>query len=74
MLGKVVHLLEKMNSLLIMIKGYIQQYWLIALIILAALAFVIFLFVKNQKDKKALINKFNNDFEKTRNSDTQVDF
>ena len=57
-----------------MIKGYIQQYWLIALIILAALAFVIFLFVKNQKDKKALINKFNNDFEKTRNSDTQVDF
>ena len=57
-----------------MIKGFIEQYWLIALIILAALAFVIFLFVKNQKDKKALINKFNNDFEKTRNSDTQVDF
>ena len=57
-----------------MIKGFIEQYWLIALIILAALAFVIFLFVKNQKDKKALINKFNNDFEKIRDSDTQVDF
>ena len=57
-----------------MIKGFIEQYWLIALIILAALAFVIFLFIKNQKDKKALINKFNNDFEKTRDSDTQVDF
>ena len=53
-----------------MIKGFIEQYWLIALIILAALSFVIFLFIKNQKDKKALINKFNNDFEKTRNSDT----
>ena len=57
-----------------MIKGFIEQYWLIALIILAALAFVIFLFIKNQKDKKALINKFNNDFEKIRDSDTQVDF
>ena len=45
-----------------MIKSFIEQYWLIPLIVLAALAFVIFLFIKNQEDKKALINKFNNDF------------
>ena len=57
-----------------MIKSFIEQYWLIALIVLAALAFVIFLFIKNQKDKKALIRKLNNDYKKPEESDAQVDF
>ena len=54
-----------------MIKSFIEQYWLIALIVLAALALVIFLFIKNQRDKKALIHKLNNDYKKTEESDAQ---
>lgn len=57
-----------------MIKSFIEQYWLIALIVLAALVFVIYLFIKNQKDKKAFIRKLNNDYEKTEGTDAQVDF
>ena len=57
-----------------MIKSFIEQYWLIALIVLAALAFVIFLFIKNQRDKKDLIRKLNNDYKKPEESDAQVDF
>jgi FtsZ-interacting cell division protein ZipA len=44
-----------------------------AIFIIAALALIVSLFVRNQKDKKALIDKLNNDYRKTKDEENDAD-
>lgn len=45
------------------------------LVIIAAigLAFIVFLFIKNQKDRKELTRKLNNDYTKTKDEEKDIE-
>ena len=48
--------------------------WLVTiLIIIAALALIVFLIIRNQKDKKDLMNKLNNDYRKSKEEENDID-
>lgn len=54
----------------LMVKDWI----IVAIVLLAGIALVIFLVKQNQKDKKALIQKLNNDYPKLNESEPEIDY
>jgi len=56
-------------------KTFIVKEWIIAVIVLAGgVCLIIFLVKQNQKDKKALIQKLNNDYPKPDENDPGIDY
>ncbi len=52
-----------------------EKNWIVIVIVsLAAIALVIFLIKQNQKDKKALIQKLNNDYPKPKENEPEINY
>jgi uncharacterized membrane-anchored protein YhcB (DUF1043 family) len=52
----------------------VKDWIIVAIVLLAGIALVIFLVKQNQKDKKALIQKLNNDYPKLNESEPEIDY
>ncbi len=52
----------------------VKEWIIVVIVLLAGIALVVFLVKQNQKDKKALIQKLNNDYPKPNENEPEIDY